>query len=90
MCAKSFQSILSLCDPTDCRLPGSSVHGILQARIPEWTAMPSSRGSSYLRGLTCVPYAPCIGRQILYHIILISCKYDLNIIKWTNIKFKIR
>ena len=35
-----------LCDPMDSSLPGSSVLGILQARIPEWVAMPSSRGSS--------------------------------------------
>ena len=34
------------CDPLDCSPPGSSVHGILQARILEWVAMPSSRGSS--------------------------------------------
>ena len=31
---------------TDCSSPGSSVHGILQARIPEWVAIPFSRGSS--------------------------------------------
>ena len=36
----------ALCDPMDCSLPGSSVHGILQARILEWVAKPSSRGSS--------------------------------------------
>ena len=35
-----------VCDPKDCRLPGSSVHGILQARIVEWVAAPFSRGSS--------------------------------------------
>ena len=40
------QSCLTLCNPMDCSPPGSSVHGILQARIPEWVAMPSSRGSS--------------------------------------------
>ena len=38
-------SVLSLCNPTNCSPPDSSVHGILQARIPEWVAMPSSRGS---------------------------------------------
>ena len=38
------QSCPTLCDPTDCSPPGSSVHGILQARILEWVAMPSSRG----------------------------------------------
>ena len=40
------QSYLTFCDPMDCSLPGSSVHGILQARILEWVAMSSSRGSS--------------------------------------------
>ena len=37
------QSGLTLCSPMDCSLPGSSVHGILQARILEWIAMPFSR-----------------------------------------------
>ena len=46
MCAKSLQSCLTLCDPMGCSLPGSSVHGILQARILEWAAMPSFKGSS--------------------------------------------
>ena len=46
MCAKRHQSCLTLCNPADHSLPGSSVHGILQARILEWVAMPSSRGSS--------------------------------------------
>ena len=41
-------------DPTDCSLPGSSVHGILQARILEWVTMPSSRGPSRPRGGTQV------------------------------------
>ena len=36
----------TLCNPMDCTPPGSSVHGILQARILEWVAMPSSRGFS--------------------------------------------
>ena len=47
-CGKSShaQSCPTLCDPMDCSLPGSSVHGILQARILEWVATPSSRGSS--------------------------------------------
>ena len=42
-CAKLLQSCLTLCDPMDCSLPGSSVHWILQARILQWVAMPSSR-----------------------------------------------
>ena len=51
----------------DCSPPGSSVHGILQARIPEWVAMLSSRRSSWPRDWTCVSYVSCIGRQVLYH-----------------------
>ena len=44
--AKSFQSCPTLCDPMDCSPSGSSVHGILQARILEWVAISFSRGSS--------------------------------------------
>ena len=40
------QSYLTLCDPMDCSLPGSSVHGILPARTLEWVTIPFSRGSS--------------------------------------------
>ena len=39
----------TLCHPMDCNLPGSSVHGISHARILEWIAMPSTRGSSQSR-----------------------------------------
>ena len=46
MCTKSLQSCPVLCDPMDHGLSGSSVRGIPQARILEWVAMPSSRGSS--------------------------------------------
>ena len=53
--AKSLQSCLTLCNTTDCSPPGFSVHGILQARIPEWVAMPSSRGSSQPRNQTNLP-----------------------------------
>ena len=42
-------SRVRLCDPMDCSLSGSSVLGILQARIPEWVAVPSSRGPSHPR-----------------------------------------
>ena len=47
VCAKSLQSCLTLSDPMDCSPPGSSVHGILQARVLEWVAMPSSRVINY-------------------------------------------
>ena len=50
----SLQWCLTLCDPMDCSLPGSSVHGILQARILEWVAMPLSRVSFQPRGRTRV------------------------------------
>ena len=54
MPAKLLQSCLTLCDPMDCSLLSSFVHGILQARILEWIAMPSSRGSSPPRDRTHV------------------------------------
>ena len=62
-----FQSRLTLHDPMDCNPPGSSVHGILQARILEWVAMPSSRESSQSRDQTRVSYVSCIGRLVLHH-----------------------
>ena len=52
----SFQSCLTLGSPMDCTLPGSSVHGILQARILEWVAMPFSRGASQTRDHTQVSH----------------------------------
>ena len=51
---KVTQSCLTLCDPMDCSLPGSSVHWILQARILQWVAIPFSRGSSWPRNWTQV------------------------------------
>ena len=48
------QSCPTLCDPMDCSPPGSSLHGILQARILEWVAKPSSRGPSQPRDWTQV------------------------------------
>ena len=67
MCAKSLQSWLTLCKPRDYSPPGSFVHGILQARILEWVAMPFSRVSSRLRDWTLVSYISCIDRWVLYH-----------------------
>ena len=49
--AHSWQT---LCDPVDCSLPGSSLHGILQARVLEWVAISFSRGSSQPRDQTQV------------------------------------
>ena len=49
--AKSLHLCPTLCNPMDHSPPGSSVQGILQARLPEWVAVPSSRGISRTRGL---------------------------------------
>ena len=56
MRAKLLQLCLTLCHPMDHGSPGSSVHGILQARILEWVAMPSSGGSSQPREWTCISH----------------------------------
>ena len=63
-CYLVAKSCPTLCDPMDCSPPGSSVHGILQARILEWVAISFSRGSSWSKDWT---HVSCIGRQILYH-----------------------
>ena len=58
--ACSVTSVMStLCHPMDCSQPDSSFHGILQARILEWVAMPSSRGSSWPRDWTCISCLSC-------------------------------
>ena len=67
MHANSLQSCLTLCDLMDGRPPGSSVHGILQARILEWVAISFFSGSFQPRDWTCGSYVSCIGRRILYH-----------------------
>ena len=54
--SESAQSCLTLCNPMDCSLLGSSIHGIFQARILEWVAMSFSRGSSRPRGWTWVSH----------------------------------
>ena len=65
--AKLLQLRPTLCYPMECSLPGSSVVGILQARILEWVAMPSSRGSAWPRDQTPISYISCMGRWVLYH-----------------------
>ena len=65
--AKSLQSCLTLCDPVDYSPPGSSVYGILQARILERVAMLPSRGSSQPRDQTRISHVSCIGRWVLCH-----------------------
>ena len=65
MCVSVTQSCLTLCNPMDCSPPGSSVHGILQARWLEWVSIPFPRGSSRPRDQIQVS---CISRQIVYRL----------------------
>ena len=61
---KVAQSYPILCDSMDCSLPGSSVSGILQAKILEWVAIPFSKGSSKPRDRTQV--SPTAGRFFIF------------------------
>ena len=61
------QSSLTLCDRMDCSLPGSSVHGIFQARILEWVAISFAKGSSQRRNQTWVSCVSCIAHQFFTH-----------------------
>ena len=63
-CMLVTQSCLPLYNPMDCSSPGSSVHGILQARILEQVAISFPRRSFWPRDQTCIS---CPGRPILYH-----------------------
>ena len=60
-------SLARLCNPMGCSSSGSSIHGIFQARLLEWVATSSSRGSSWLKDGTCVSCISCTGRLIVYH-----------------------
>ena len=62
MCVLSHSVVFDYCDPKDCSLAGSSVHGILQARIMEWVAVSFSRRSSQPRNRTQVS---CIADSLL-------------------------
>ena len=67
-CMLSGFSPFWLCvNPMGCSPPGCSVHRILQARLLQWVAIPSSRRSSWPRNWTHVSYVSCIGRRLLYH-----------------------
>ena len=74
------QLCLILYNPRDCSPPGSSVPGILQARILEWVAISSSRRSSQSRDGTHVSCISCIGRQILYLWVTREAFYTLKYI----------
>ena len=67
------QLCLTLCNPMDCSPPGSSIHGVLQARILEWVAMPSSRRSSQPEIKTKSPTLQADFNAILLHHTLFLC-----------------
>ena len=75
------KSCLTLCDPMDHSLPGSSVHGISQARTLEWVVISFSRGSSQPRDQT---HVSCISRYILYHWATWEAFYLLIIYYYSN------
>ena len=80
-----------LCNPMDCSLPGSSVHGVSQATILEWVAISSSRESSRPRDQTHISCVSCISRWILYHwitreapLILVGATVHLKFNQYTH------
>ena len=70
------QSCLTLCNPMDCSLPGSSIYGIFQARVLEWVAISFSRGSSRPRNRTRV--SCIVGRRFTVWPI----KWNKQVTKW--------
>ena len=87
VCVLVAQLCPTLCDPMDCSPPGSSVHGILQARILEWVAISFSRGSSWLRDWTQVS---CIAGRFFTiwavgkSLIIGYCKDTNNLLPYYN------
>ena len=80
------QSCPALCDPFVCNPACSSLHGIFQARILEWIALPSSREFSWPRDQT---HVSCIGRQILHHWGTRKSLYGIiNTLKFCGLKQK--
>ena len=95
LCGLVTQSSPTLCDLVDCSPPGFSM-GILQARILEWVAMPSSRGSSQIRDRTHASYISCIGKRVPYTsatwetqtTLQLKKKQNLLVKLWLEIKIK--
>ena len=82
----SAQSRLTLCDPMNCSLPGSSVHGIIQARRLEQVTISFSRGSSWTGDGTLVS---CISRWVLYNWATREAQYYLVIVYINFLLFKL-
>ena len=76
-------SVVSVLHSIDCSLPSSFVHGILQARVLEWVAMPSSRASSWPRELTYVSCVPCIAGGFFTHW---ATRVALDLANWRSAK----
>ena len=66
-CMLSHSSHTDCLQAHDCSPPGSSVHGIFQARVLKWVVMPSSWGSSRPMDRTCVSDIFCTGRQVFHY-----------------------
>ena len=83
----SLSHVWLFCNPMDCSLPGSPVHGISQARILEWVAIFFSRESSWLRDRGCIS---CVGRWILYYWATREAKsLDMRCLLKINVKHRI-
>ena len=80
MRAKLFQSCLTLCNPMDCSLPVSSVHGILQARIPGWVAMGPKSHDVLIPNPPSFPRVPMPPLYVQVWVVfnLLTCSYSLN------------
>ena len=76
VCAQSLLCT-TFCNTRDCSPPGSSVHGISQARTLEWVIISYSRGSSQPRDQTGVSFVSCIGRWIPYHCATLEAHFIL-------------
>ena len=66
---------LTLCNPMDCSLPGSSVHGILQVKVLEWVAISFSKGSSWPRAWIWYPALQADGLPFEPHYFWCICVY---------------
>ena len=79
VCVQSFSYVWLFRDLSDCSPSGSSVHGILQARILGWVTISYFRASSQPRDGILVSFFSCIDRQILYHCTTWTVAYYWNI-----------
>ena len=84
------QSCLTLCDPTDCSLPGSSVHGVLQARVLEWVVIPFSRGSSRPRAQTWFSHVQADSLAYLSFPHFCFLTYNIGMLTFTKFFFFVK